>query len=581
MKKLFILSITSVLVLCGCNKKTQEVTPIDPEDTPMTEPYKDEVRKLHEGAATTKDITLRFFKEYQHIPYIDLDFYMEEFYFLNLEKEVNGDVYHYYKNSISLTVDVANDTFTVSDIDKICNLNQFSYIVCYGQNGSSQIGEVEDKIFDFKQYDIDLREGDNKAYLPLVTLNNIFSWVFGYSVSYNGKDVYILNASGEVYEDAGEGDYADYYSVINNKTSIYSDEAKFNYSELCFSIDQLTGHPETMNIGRDELEEKGLDVVLNSYPTLKQGLKSNNLDTYLAAQYLFHSILMYDGGHAGAYVYPSDYDIAMNILYADSKLLQKQEAMWTRSQEKNKAYNGALDYRPYTGSLYFHREGNIAYIGFNSFNANYEGWYEYYMNDGELPEFSTDTMMFIYHFLDVISNDGGIDNVVLDITCNGGGDVMALDGVLSLLVSGNIQKTVKNTINGNYYNAITKIDRNFDGYFNALDNDRKFNFNYAILTSNYSFSCGNALPTVAKDNGIMIIGEQSGGGSCYVGDYNDLFGLKYRVSGMSRIHDYGFIERDTGVPVDLDLITYNEGAKNYQRFYDAAYVSQAITEFYN
>lgn len=581
MKKLLILSITTLLVLCGCSKKvTPKPDPSD-DDTPLVEPYKDEVRALHEGSIS-KPITLRFFKEYQHIPYIDLSFYMKEFYFLDLNKSSSNGFYHYYKDDISLDVDTENNTFAISDIDEICNLRQFSEIVDFANTFSDHKGvQVPKKTFEFNNYDIELREGEGEAYLPLVTLNNIFTWVFGYSVSYNGKDVYVLNESAEVYENASVNDYDDYYSIISSKTKIYEDESKFNYSELCFAIDELTGHPASINIGKDELEEKGLDRVLDDYPLLKEALKSTVMNTYLNAQFLLHSILMYDGGHAGCLYQPSDITKAWEILENDTNLGIKQQEVGVRTANKMAARNGVRQYRPYDGNMYYHLESDVAYIGFDSFVVNYEGWYDHYVNEADLPDFTTDSMMFIRHFLELVYNYG-YKNVVIDIASNGGGDVLALDGVLSLLVSGNVERHTMNTINNHLYSTYSQIDRDFDGLYTDADIDIPYNLNFAILTSNYSFSCGNALPTVAKDEGIMIIGEQSGGGSCYVGVYNDLFGAEYRVSGMTKLFNSDGIENDFGVPVDEGLIVYDSNdQKSYQRFYDYSYVNQKMNEFYN
>lgn len=579
-KKILIISATVLLLLGACKgKDVPSIEPSSSEPEPFVEPYVDEARLFHMGANASKDITLRFFKEYQHIPYIDLSTYMKEFYFLELEKEINGDLYHYHVDSIKLDVNAANNTFTISDLDEICHLSQFDETVTYGQEYSVHTVDVEDKVFSFNEYDIELRKSDTEAYLPVVTLNNIFSWIFGYGISYNGHDLYAMNEFGDVYPNADYSEYTDYYSVLENKTTFYEDEARFNYSELCFSIDELTGHPLQMNMGKDELETKGLDALLDDYPALKFALKSTDKDTYLAGQMLFHDVLMYDGGHSGS-LFEGSSDIALNIINADTKLMNKYNDRFSDSYNKVSAYQSAMVARNNAFNLNNDRmywksfNNSIAYIGFSSFDVDYEAWDNYYNNHGELPsDFTKDTFMFLKTMLDNTKALGNIKKIVIDLTTNGGGDVLALDAALSFLISGDICKNVKNTVNDNLHKIYTKIDRNLDGVFNELDNQTGYeDFNFAILTNKYSFSCGNAFPTVAKDNGIMIVGQQSGGGSCYVGVYNDACGVPYRVSGVNKLYNNSGVENDLGVPVDRAL--------TYDVAYDPIQMTSIIATFY-
>ena len=48
------------------------------------------------------------------------------------------------------------------------------------------------------------------------------------------------------------------------------------------------------------------------------------------------------------------------------------------------------------------------------------------------------------------------------------------------------------------------------------DEEVKFDFNYAVLTTRASFSCGNLFPCVMQEHGAILIGEPTGGGSCSV-----------------------------------------------------------------
>lgn len=565
--KILILSLTCLLCIPGCTKNNKAE-------------YVDEVRALYKGKATD-EITLRFYSEMPNVPYVDVSTYFKQFYFLDLDKGISTDkvTYSYFANGVTmLEVDIKNDLFTISDIDDICNLDGFALNSFYLDHYVDYIDEAKARTFDLSEYGIDLKGDENDAYLPLNTLNNIFSWIFGYSVSYNGQDVYVINDSAEIYDNSAISDYSSYYKILKKKKTFANDEAEFNYKELCFTVEQLLGHPESMNIGRDELESKGLDAVLDDYPTLKQALKSTTVDEYLAGQYLFHSILMYDGGHAGA-AYSGVTKYNNSILNADSLLKEKSNYASNNMYNKYGTYMNVINARSDVlnkgNNFYNYTNDETMYIGFPGFYTDYEGWADYYNGTGSIPT-SSDSYAYIYSCLKTAKTNG-IKNVVLDIASNGGGDVTALEGILSFFSDEEINISFENTLQQVHKKQVTHVDRNLDGKLDDSDFDVSFDFNFAILTSGYSFSCGNGLPTFAKDLGVMIIGEQSGGGSCCVSYYNDLYGIPYRVSGIWKLVNKDLVEKDKGVEVDANLIL-TEG--DYSNFYNVSYVQSLIEDFY-
>ena len=80
-----------------------------------------------------------------------------------------------------------------------------------------------------------------------------------------------------------------------------------------------------------------------------------------------------------------------------------------------------------------------------------------------------------------------------------------------------------------------------------------------LLTSGYSFSCGNYFPTVIKEKGLMtLIGHRSGGGECSVGAYATGSGTILRNSSNYHLGHYDhdakkFIGNDEGIEVDYEL----------------------------
>ena len=58
--------------------------------------------------------------------------------------------------------------------------------------------------------------------------------------------------------------------------------------------------------------------------------------------------------------------------------------------------------------------------------------------------------------------------------------------------------------------------KNLDGVFDEKDEEVKYDFNYAVLTTRAAFSCGNLMPFVMQEHGAVLLGESTGGGSCSV-----------------------------------------------------------------
>jgi C-terminal processing protease CtpA/Prc len=132
------------------------------------------------------------------------------------------------------------------------------------------------------------------------------------------------------------------------------------------------------------------------------------------------------------------------------------------------------------------------------------------------------------------------------------------------------------------------VDRNLDGAFDEQDKAVDYSdLNFAVLTSRSSFSCGNLLPSVLADAGIMVIGERSGGGSCAVQKCVTADGVGWQMSTWrgKLINDAGQ-DIDDGVPVDVDLLERTgskkteSGNPDYSGFYDIDLLSEVMNEYF-
>ena len=114
-------------------------------------------------------------------------------------------------------------------------------------------------------------------------------------------------------------------------------------------------------------------------------------------------------------------------------------------------------------------------------------------------------------------SDAPIKDVLIDITNNGGGHVSILLDLLAFISTDGIARmSYYDTVTEDFVECALKVDTNIDGVCDEKDGYGDV-YNFYIITSGFSFSCGNAFPSFAKKYyNIPLIGNTTGGGSCVV-----------------------------------------------------------------
>ena len=171
----------------------------------------------------------------------------------------------------------------------------------------------------------------------------------------------------------------------------------------------------------------------------------------------------------------------------------------------------------------------------------------------------------------IYRKDSPIQNVVIDLSCNGGGAVDAGLFVMSWVL-GEAPFCVKNTTTGAFSTVLYRGDTNLDRQFNSMDEvDDK---NIFCLISPLSFSCGNLVPAAFKNSQkVTLLGRTSGGGSCTVQPMSTAWGSMFQISGPSRMSFFkngSFYNIDQGVEPDIYL-------SHLSSFYDR----ETLTKFIN
>ena len=167
---------------------------------------------------------------------------------------------------------------------------------------------------------------------------------------------------------------------------------------------------------------------------------------------------------------------------------------------------------------------------------------------------NSDTMMTFMVSFKKLETKPEVKDIVIDLTNNGGGMIMTMPWIMAYISDDPmyvVNDDTKDVVKEFHY----KVDLNNDGKYGDVGDTFKGKYNFYILTSECSFSCGNALPSLAKQAGAKIIGKRSGGGSSSVATYSDACGSIYNLSSIYEMQRYEgdkWINNDDGVPLDKE-----------------------------
>ena len=448
--------------------------------------------------------------------------------------------------------------------------------------------EPETKYIDFKQYGIDLIGQYDDIILPVTTASNIFTGPTMLTCFCTNSHIYFIDPNDDNYE---TGSYLNNSTARKEILSNFDNNtrskeiADFTYRELCFLIDTYYGLPGREYLHDDMVEFHDLDAVLMNKNSdtrkCREFLKSTNMIEYFAGLSMLDAFLS-DAGHTVV-------DAGINYLDNSilTKITQKLDSVgfvankYAAARNANTNYlrglQNALSQTSIPDNSYL-RYGDTLVYRFSSFMFDLNAWILHYKH----PSVYTIPNDAFYNFvkmLEAYKNDTSIKNVVLDISANGGGYGDMVTAMMGLMC-GNTSSRVYDTVGKNYVTTTFDLDANFDGVFDEKDKQVKYNFNFAILSSAYSFSCGNLLPAQAKDNGIMLLGDKSGGGSCAVVDTTTFEGLYVRLSCQNHFVTNNNEEVEMGVVPHKYLVEKQGNNYDFSRFYDFEYISDLMNEFY-
>ena len=454
---------------------------------------------------------------------------------------------------------------------------------------------------DMGAYGIDLHaDGKGAVYFPFATLADMYTDLYYHHAGFNGEKVVANLSVNEV--ELSEID-PDYNKPLVARTTRPADLADFNYKELCFAMDHFYGYPGRIKYN-DALKAKGLDKVLEEDiecgPSIKKLLLSEKLSDYLIGMMGLTGV--YFDGHTAMTItsalgkatdYPELYQEYQAGLMAhqDVLALLMTAIVSMQSMVADGQAVEALRPKVYGEGVTYVKKGDTAVCVFDSFNErNEQAWKDYYAGKGPMPTVENapnDDMVIFLDALKKAAADPEVKNFVIDITANGGGSADIVLAMTSLILDKSYISQ-DNSLTGQRSIVEYEVDRNFNGLFDAADQDVRYDLNFAVLTSPMSFSCGNLFPSILKDNGVPVLGATSGGGACAIQAMCTADGFCFQISSFrARLNSLDGDNIDGGVTPDIPID--NEGrvevklseenslmVKDYSKYFDIDYLRSLL-----
>ena len=539
---------------------------------------------------TTETLPCLYKSSMPDMAFISTVDYLKHIYVDEPTEEKNADGTYTITNPRgTMVIDYQNDTLHFDSFEDFSsakeNVDGTEMDVPYLKEYAPVIeGDHNGLDLDLSPYKIDIIEYDGKTYFPVSTIGILFGATYNTAVYCEGA-VYFIHCADIVMDNCYFANKAAYNTLTRSK-----DLVELTYNDLCFAFDKLYGRPAQAEIA-SVVEEKGFDEALDVYNDdtrrAKELLLSDNMIDYvLGTAYLGQAFA--DGGHTAV-----NYPAILSVLTPGTAV----------NGELNRLLD-TEDFRDRQAMIYLinsltasQRATNMAAFRSSQYKEDdlVQAWDDkskaklYVTGDTAVFAFDSFVNEAVYHFkwsLDY-AKEKGVKRFAIDLSCNSGGNAAVVMYIMAMITNQNEDSYTASyrkmqTLTGNLTRVDHDLDLNLDGVINDLDKSVYYDFEYAFITSNISYSCGNLLPCLAKDAGFPILGERSGGGACSLLIAYTPETFFYTMSSYNKFITKDNKDVDSGAALDYDLTKQaSDGSgTDYTGLYDAAAYSTLIDEFY-
>lgn len=533
-----------------------------------------------------KDTTFSgFMKEGVPVPYVDVVEYMNQVYdpanVFSLSSQ-GGGVYEISNAKGNMTVDTVKDTLHSDRMEQFLYNDQrlnptddteyvFEHIIATDYREDPSALDI-----DLSNYGIDLIEEDGRVYFPLTTAADLTG------VSYLNS----IFCDNRIYLAYGSDKPSVNWQANFNKEDRDAGEIAYTYGELCFLMDHIYGDAPHCLLA-EPIREKGLDATLESYSDetrqVKELLHSDKtVDLVFGIAIL--SSMLYDGGHTDFFIDMAT-DLEGTAAFDEFNSIRKEEPDNIRTVLFKKWYGDSA------GKM----EAKNKIEEYDSEYDKYQAVFDEQTEEGNRYRYFEydDTGIFVYtnYNEDVVRNfkkaldlarEHGMKNFIFDESYNGGGSTESCMYMLNAITKEKRDEFYyEGTMTGNKTYEKLDYDMDQDGKFEGDAEDFDYDFNYAVMCSQDSFSSGNLFPCLCQEAGIPIIGETSAGGTCNLVLFKMDLGNQYSASAFRTFTYQKGGNVEAGATPDYDITKKNDdGTTDYSDFRNFKLLDQIVDDHY-
>ena len=564
--------------------------------------------QVFDGEPTDQRVTLRFYEEAPHVAYMGIGAYYDLMMGGGLTIKDNGDGTFTMTNraGAEAVADIGKGLVTIKDLPAFENYTEAAMAGIQSSFKDSPApylrlrevvyeGEPQPVAFDLGGLGIKIYGDKEDVWFPVSILSSWLTDIAQNNVMYNGKYLYKSDGEDQYTQDEAYFD-TEYMDRVLQGGEREKDLASYSYAELGFIFRYMYGYPVRTDLDSKVLREQGLDAALKKLgdqgKELAEELSSTDMRQFWHGMFSLSGTVLEDGHNNTCldFQIPESDDADRYESFRDYTWdIYAEDGITAFEQKMMQANMGIFQARPseFTENPY-HSNGDTAMILLRGFTVDKEAWEAYYYEDGPMP---SDTYGTLAQGLEKAAADDKIKNVVIDLSTNGGGYTDAAAACISLM-TGRDYLCGYNALSKQYFKVYFDIDRNLDGKIDDKDKEVRYDFHYGALVSNASFSCGNMFPYLIKDEGGVVIGERSSGGSCSVQKAALSEGFSFMISGYKfKLTDSRHSDLELGIEPDIPLaiplvngideITGEEGeTKDYTAYGDLEQICGAMREWF-
>ena len=561
-------------------------------------------------------VNLRFVENESLVPYISLD-EMVKLYNVSLTStdyksttaEVDGNSIWTLKNNSTIKgtvkIDPVNQEFVIDGnfANAFSNPIDYSkYSLFLGANyNSSIVKDAETKtVLSYKNTDFTTFKEDGVNYYPFGLLNMVLQNYTNRKYFYNYVNLYEYNEFEQLNQ-------MEVFKKESDDTGFIVMDQMREYIESNYTEKDSSGNPLMPMYVRKNSRSEFTFMFENNYGlALTRGIKS--MKTYFENYGIYddmisdNSVIRGKAFSAAAFIVEDSHTGKFNTSTTPwgednggkgiegahaSKLIEERRTLGRNlsNLRKEALKNKGIEEENYKSSILYSEDGKTAYFYFDGFDGSTNAYKKvdgsYVLkDDAKLAE--EDSYFFFIKQLNEIkahtTNVGGeevkVKNVIIDDSQNSGGYVYILGKLLALISKDNMGITYSlNDLTKEVTKNVYQVDSNKDGVYDVNDCYGNI-FDFYILTSNQSFSCGNAFPIIASNyKYAKLIGERTGGGECVVSQGLLSNGICYAHSGNEHLVIYDEAKKtisgvEDGIAPDTVI--------NYFEYYDIEALNKVI-----